>query len=91
MKCITFCTSDYFFHIFNLFSSKSVAFIRLFYQKNKNNILPILIPESYKIMKTIFYVKMMSGFDTDVFHAILIRVKIKVFYHCILDIKNILA
>ena len=31
-------------------------------------------------MKTIFYVKMMSGFDTDVFHAILIRVKIKIFY-----------
>lgn len=32
-----------------------------------------------------------SGFDTDVFHAILIRVKIKIFYHCVLDIKNILA
>ena len=32
-----------------------------------------------------------SGFDTDVFHAILIRIKIKIFYHCVLDIKNILA
>jgi len=29
-----------------------------------------------------------SGFDTDVFNSILIRVKITIFYNCVLDIKD---